>query len=264
LWERTSREFVAFQQHPPPAATSTINRRLRLLHRFVEFLTGTPPVIPVWQYRNHAEGFHGRARRGSLRLKEPHRVIQPLRDAEFLTFFGSLRTWRDHAITLLMWCEGLRSMEVLNLTVRDVEFQQKTLRIEGKGNKQRVMPLAEPVANALRLYLRLERPKGSSTSLFLVLKGPNRSRPLTLAGLRRIFRYHRKKSGVDLANPHRFRHSFGANMTRAHVSLLALAKMMGHNSPQTTMRYVEIEDTELRTLYFQALESLLPENLLEE
>ena len=257
-------EFVAFQQRPPRAAASTINRRLRLLHRFVDFLTGTPPVIPVWQYRNHAQGFHGPARHGSLRLKEPHRVIQPIKDAQFLAFFGSLRTWRDRAITLLMWGEGLRSMEVLNLATGDVDFQQRSLRIEGKGNKQRVMPLADVVANALLLYLRLERPKSSSASLVLVLKGPRRDRPLTLAGLRRIFRYHRKKSGVGCANPHRFRHSFGTNMTRARVSLLALAKMMGHSSPQTTMRYVEIEDEELRTLYFQALESLLPEDLLDE
>ena len=53
-------------------------------------------------------------------------------------------------------------------------------------------------------------------------------------------------------------------MTRHRTPLLALAKMMGHSSPNTTMRYVEIEDAELRGLYLEAIEKLLPGNLLDE
>jgi len=257
-------EFIEFQQRPPPAAPSTINRRLRLLQRFVDFLTGAPPIIPPWEYRSHAASFYGPARRGSLRLKEPHRVVRPLKDAEVLEFFGSLKTWRDRAITLLMWAEGLRSMEVLNLTIPDLDFHHMSMRIQGKGNKERVMPLATPVANALVLYLRLERPAVSSPRLFLVLKPPHRGRPLSAEGLRMIFRYHRTASGVHSANPHRFRHAFGTNMTRHRTPLLVLAKMMGHGSPNTTMRYVEIEDTELRALYLEAIEKLLPRDLLSE
>jgi len=254
-------EFIEFQQRPPPASPSTINRRLRLLHRFVDFLTGAPPIIQPWAYRSHAASFYARARRGSVRLKEPHRVVRPLKDAEVLEFFSSLKTWRDRAITLLMWAEGLRSAEVLSLTLPDLDFHHMSLRIQGKGNKERVMPLAQPVANALVLYLRLERPAVPSPRLFLVLKPPHRGRPLTLAGLRAIFRYHRKASGVLAANPHRFRHAFGANMTRYCTPLLALAKMMGHSSPNTTMRYVEIEDAQLRALYLEAIEKLLPGDL---
>ena len=81
-------------------------------------------------------------------------------------------------------------------------------------------------------------------------------------GLRRIFRYHRNKSGITQANPHRFRHSFGANMTRCRVPLLVLARMMGHSSPHTTMRYAEIEDHELRAHYQQALDILQAKGLL--
>jgi site-specific recombinase XerD len=257
-------EFIEFQQRPPPAAPSTINRRLRLLQRFVDFLTGTPPIVQPWEYRSHAASFYARTRRGSLRLKEPHRVVHPLKDAEVLEFFSSLKTWRDRAITLLMWAEGLRSAEVLDLTIPDLDFHHSSLRIQGKGNKERMMPLAEPVANALVLYLRLERPGVSSPRLFLVLKPPRRGRALTLGGLRAIFRYHRKTSGVHTANPHRFRHAFGTNMTRYRTPLLALAKMMGHSSPNTTIRYVEIEDAELRALYLEAIEKLLPGDLIDE
>jgi site-specific recombinase XerD len=124
------------------------------------------------------------------------------------------------------------------------------------------MPLAEAVADTLRLYGRLERPTTSSQAVFLVLKGKRRGQPLSMDGLRRIFRYHRSKSGITQANPHRFRHSFGANMTRCRVPLLILARMMGHSSPHTTMRYVEIEDHELRAHYQQALDTLKAKGLL--
>jgi len=255
-------EYIEFQQRPPPASPSTINRRLRLLQRFVDFLTGAPPIIQPWEYRSHAASFYARARRGSVRLKEPHRVIRPLKDAEVLEFFNSLKTWRDRAITLLMWAEGLRSAEVLNLTIPDLDFHHMSLLIQGKGNKERMMPLATPVANALVLYLRLERPAVPSPRLFLVLKRPRRGQPLSMKGLQAIFRYHREASGVHTANPHRFRHAFGANMTRHRTPLLALAKMMGHSSPNTTIRYVEIEDAELRAFYLEAIEKLLPQDLL--
>lgn len=256
--------FIDYQQRPPPASPSTINRRLRYLQRFVQFLTGAAPVVVAWRQYNHALCFHTRSRRGSVRIKEPHRVVHPLSDAQVLTFYSSLKTWRDRAMMLLMWAEGLRAAEVLNLTVNDIDSQAQSLRIHGKGRKQRVMPLAEAVATTLRLYEQLERPTTASVAIFVVLKGPRRGAPLSTEGLRRIFRYHRSTSGITQANPHRFRHCFGATMTRCRVPLLVLARMMGHSSPHTTMRYVEIEDHELRDQYRQALDILKTKGLLHE
>ena len=198
--------FIDYMKRPPPASAATINRRLRLLQRFVQFLTGEAPVVAAWRQHTHALNFHSRSRRGSVRVKEPHRVIHPLKDNQVMTFYASLNTWRDRSIMLLMWAEGLRAAEVLNLTVNDIDPQGQSLRILGKGNKQRVMPLADAAANTLRLYAQLERPKTDSQAMFVVLKGPRRGQPLSAEGLRRIFRYHRRKSGIKQANPHRFRH----------------------------------------------------------
>lgn len=256
--------FIDYMQRPPPASAATINRRLRLVQRFVEFLTGRAPVVDAWRRHTHALSFHSRSRRGSVRIKEPHRVIHPLKDNQVLTFYTSLKTWRDRSIMLLMWAEGLRAAEVLGLSVNDIDPQGQGLRILGKGNKQRVMPLADTAANTLHLYAQLERPTTDSQAMFVVLKGPRRGQPLSAEGLRRIFRYHRGKSGITQANPHRFRHSFGANMTRCRVPLLVLARMMGHSSPHTTMRYVEIEDPELRAHYLEALDVLKTQGMLHE
>ena len=256
--------FIDHLQRPPPTSPCTINRRVRLLQRFVQFLTGAAPVVAAWRQHTHALSFHSRSRHGSVRIKEPYRVVHPLKDAQVLEFYRSLKTWRDRAMMLLMWAEGLRAAEVLNLTGDDIDSSGQSLRILGKGRKQRVMPLAEAVATTLRLYALLERPTTGSASVFVVLKGPRRGAPLSADGLRRIFRYHRGTSGITQANPHRFRHSFGANMTRCRVPLLVLARMMGHSSPHTTMRYVEIEDAELRAHYRQALDVLKAKGLLHE
>jgi len=248
--------FIDYMKRPPPASPSTINRRLRLLQRLVEFLTGAAPVVAAWRQHTHALNFHSRSRRGSVRIKEPHRVIRPLTDTQVMAFYASLKTWRDRSMMLLMLAEGLRSAEVLNLRVNDIDALGQSLRILGKGNKQRVMPLAEAAVNTLRLYAQLERPTTDSQAMFVVLKGPGRGQPLSAEGLRRIFRYHRGKSGVTAANPHRFRHCFGANMTRCRVPLLVLARMMGHSSPHTTMRYVEVAQADVREAYDQALTQL--------
>ena len=81
--------FIDYQQRPPPVSPSTINRRLRLVQRFVEFLTGEAPVVAAWRQHTHALNFHSRSRRGSVRIKEPHRVIHPLKDAEVIRFYAS-------------------------------------------------------------------------------------------------------------------------------------------------------------------------------
>jgi len=256
--------FIDCLQRAAPLSPSTINRRVRLFQRFVQFLTGTAPFVTAWRQHTHALHFHSRSRRGSVRIKDPHRVVQPLKDGQVLQFYRSLKTWRDRAMVLLMWAEGLRAAEVLNLTVNDIDPIGQSLCILGKGRKQRVMPLADAVASTLRIYASVERPTTESLAVFVVLKGPRRGSPLSADGLRRIFRYHRGRSGIAQANPHRFRHSFGANMTRCRVPLLVLARMMGHSSPHTTMRYVEIEDAELRAHYRQALDVLKTQGLLHE
>ncbi len=89
-------------------------------------------------------------------------------------------------------------------------------------------------------YLRLERPDPCSAALFVSLKGRARGTHMTAAGLRSLFRHHRQTTGVTLANPHRFRHTFASDMVRAGVSLPALMQLMGHAHIQTTLLYVKL------------------------
>ena len=102
--------------------------------------------------------------------------------------------------------------------------------------------------------LHLERPLTSSPYLFVCLKGPKRGRSMTPAGLRSLFRYHRRKSKVGRANAHRFRHTFGSDMVSAGISLPALMRLMGHSNIQTTMLYVELSPQEVWRQYHLAVE----------
>jgi site-specific recombinase XerD len=122
---------------------------------------------------------------------------------------ASFQTWRDRAIADLMLYCGLRSCEVLALKIADVDLGGRWLQVVGKGNRERRVPLDGDVASVIQVYLLAERPQTSNTNVFIVAKGPSRGQPLTTAGLRTIFRYHREISGIGAGHPHALRHTFG-------------------------------------------------------
>jgi len=80
---------------------------------------------------------------------------------------------------------------------------------------------------------------------------------MTLAGLRSLFRYHRKLTDIQLANPHRFRHTFASDMVRAGISLPALMQLMGHSDIQTTLRYVQVTPQDVYLQYTRAVAQLV-------
>lgn len=248
-------DFIAGQrQIQPSVAVPTLNRRLELLQRLGDILAQRPPSLASRKLR--------RRRSSQVRLRAEQRLVRPLADHEILAFFESLRTARDRAIVLALWLAGLRAAEVLRLQTHDIDFHTLSLKVFGKGRKERMLPLAEPLAKALLYYVHFERPAHAGSPLFVVLKGPHRGRPLSYAGLHRIFRYHRQLSEILHANPHRFRHAFGASMTRCQVPLAVLASLMGHSNPQTTMRYIQLNDQQVREQYEHAIQILQQDGCL--
>ena len=141
-----------------------------------------------------------------MRVKPAKRQIVPLSIDEVSRFWSSFATARDLAIVGLMLLQGLRSAEVLALNPEDALLSEAQLRVRGKGDKLRFLPLAPETIQLLDHYLRLERPDPCSAALFVSLKGPSRGARMTASGLRSLFRHHRHTTGVPLANPHQFRH----------------------------------------------------------
>jgi len=189
-----------------------------------------------------------------LRLQEPQRVILPLSAEQVAHFWNSFHTFRDLALVGLMLQDGLRSCEVLALQLADLELADAQMCVLGKGNKQRLMPLPQEIIDVLEKYLRLERPLTNSPVLFVSLKGRCRGLPMTPAGLRSLFRHHRAGSHIRQANPHRFRHTFGADMVRGGISLPALQQLMGHSQIRTTMIYAQLAPQDVWREYRRAIE----------
>jgi site-specific recombinase XerD len=142
---------------------------------------------------------------------------------------------------------------VLALNRDDLLLPEAQIRVRGKGNKIRFLPLAPETIQLLDHYLRLERRDLNMTALFVSLKGAARGARMTPAGLRSLFRYHRQTTGVAIANPHRFRHTFASDMIRAGVSLPALMQLMGHAYIQTTLVYVQVTPLEVYQQYARAV-----------
>lgn len=271
LTESTLLEYLRFQSalQPRPCG-STINARIAVADRA---LRNEFPDAPCQIARGFHQAYLRRRPMGlarprwaitRLRVKEPKRSIVPLSIDEVTRFWSSFRTTRDLAIVGLMLLQGLRSAEVLVLNPDDVLLSEGQLRVRGKGSKLRFLPLAPETVQLLDHYLRLERPNPCSAALFVSLKGPARGRRMTPAGLRSLFRYHRRTTGIKLANPHRFRHTFASDMVRAGISLPALMRLMGHSDIQTTLIYVQVTPQDVYLEYARAVAQHLrplPENL---
>ncbi|GGL10323.1 tyrosine-type recombinase/integrase [Nocardia jinanensis] len=129
---------------------------------------------------------------------------------------------------------------MLALEVADVDIGRGWIRVWGKGAKERAVPLDTDLARVIQGYLLVERPELSSARLFLVSKGSNRGQPLTSAGLRTIFRYHRQLSGVTAGHPHALRHSFGTALAEAGVDLSVMQALLGHTHVDATARYIHL------------------------
>lgn len=251
-------------------AATTINRRLAAISGLFTFAGLRDPEAknPVpkrrdagWRAAGERTGLlaHTRRRRGprsALRLREPRRLPVALSANDAATLVGSLRTWRDRAIAgLMLWC-GLRSMEVLGLDVTDVDIGGRWVTVTGKGDKQRRVPLDTDVASVIDVYLLAERPESDSDRLFLVAKGPHRGAPLTAAGLRTIFRYHRELTGVAGGHPHALRHTFGTVLAEAGVDLAVMQALLGHAHVDTTARYVHLAPAHVKAEFDAARERI--------
>ena len=236
------------------AAPATMNRRVAAARGMFEYavMCGDVAVNPVPAPRR-STGLRAR-RRGLLghvqrrRPAAPGRLVRqdrPLPESvevdDIEVFLADLNTHRDRAIVLAMLLGGLRASEVRTLRLADVNMGMRQVTITGKGSKQRLVPVDRAFFTEVRCYLDRERPKDLATpECFVVLRGPTTGQAMTEAGLRKIFRVHRARTGAVRVRPHRLRHTFGTDLAAAGIDLLVLRDLMGHTHVETTAAYVHL------------------------
>lgn len=268
LTQRDLLDFVS-DQRKSDASPKSINHRLVVIGLMYRYLTGrvipagAGASLPAPYYKGRGRdrdlGLHRikNPRHRNLQVKTPRTLVEPLTAEQARLLIGSFKRYRDISIAYLMLLCGLRSREVLTLDVRDVSFDHGRLCVSGKGNKERVLPLPTLLITCLRSYLRLERPSVCRTSrLFVVLKGKRRGLPMTVSGMRSLFRYRRRNEKLKNANPHRLRHTFGTDMARSGVRLPILQKMMGHADSKTTLQYINLSMADVAAEFQRAAEEI--------
>lgn len=261
-------EFMAFQQSVD-AGPSSINRRLNTVEQYYRFVhdrhlprgNGVTCAKPNFHGQGYDRnlGLFWQRRSGDLRLrvKMPVKLVEPLTPEEVKAFLQSLRCYRDLAMTLAMGLCGLRSCEVLSLRIDNVDLARGRMRFRGKGNRERLVPMAPQLVDAVRKYLVYERPElTSAPELFVSLQGHHLGLGMSSAGLISLFQRKRRKTSLAKANPHRFRHTFGADMARAGMQLPTLQKLMGHASYETTLRYIFLNIEDVTEEFHRTMERL--------
>jgi integrase/recombinase XerD len=149
---------------------------------------------------------------------------------------------RDKALLELMYGSGLRVSEALSLTRDALRLREGYLRVVGKGDKERAVPLTRTSVTALTRYLEHGRPQLVSRRdpgpLFLNRRGGRMSR----MGLWRTLRRYARAAGVDADfHPHMLRHSFATHLLEGGADLRAIQEMLGHASVTTTQIYTQVD-----------------------
>ena len=263
------RRVVSLAARRGPAA-ATMNRRIAAVRGLFEFLvmSGERDSNPVPSPRRSSglrrvrSGLLGhvqsrRPTQGGRLVRQDRKLPESLAADDVEAFLADLGTRRDRAIVLLMLLGGLRASEVRSLRLADIDMGMRQVLVVGKGAKQRRVPVERTFFAELAGYLRHERPKGLSTpECFVVLRGPTTGQAMTEAGMRRIFRTHRARSGATRVRPHRLRHTFGTELAQAGIDLLVLRELMGHAHAETTAGYIHLSDETVFAEWIRASQAM--------
>nr|WP_208406502.1 site-specific tyrosine recombinase XerD [Amycolatopsis granulosa] len=231
--------------HPPLAASSAARAlvAVRGLHRFAH-LDGLTEDDPAREVRPPAP---------AKRLPKALPVDEVLRLLAMPAAEGE-RPLRDRALLELLYSTGARISEAVGLDVDDVDRTERTVLLDGKGGKQRLVPIGRPAVEALEAYLVRARPvlarRGHGTSaLFLNARGTRLSRQSAWQVLKATAERAGIASGVS---PHTLRHSFATHLLEGGADVRVVQELLGHASVTTTQVYTLVTMNTLREVYATA------------
>ncbi len=150
---------------------------------------------------------------------------------------------RDFAILILFSYTGMRISELQGLNLNSLNFDENSVKVMGKGSKERVIPLIEPVIQSLRKYIAI-RPMADTEALII----SKQKKRISIRALRDIVYKYRKLAGISVNNfsPHKLRHTFATLLHNRDVDILDIQALLGHASIATTQIYTHTNSKRLR------------------
>lgn len=166
-------------------------------------------------------------------------------DAMIATFdMTTVKGCRDNAIVEVLYSTGLRVSELISLRIDNLFFGEGYIRVVGKGDKQRLVPIGSVARDKIQLYMELRRPrKPSEATLFL----NNRGEPLTRIMIFNIIKQAARLAGVEKnISPHTLRHSYATHLLEGGANIRQVQELLGHESITTTEVYTHLDREHLR------------------
>ncbi|MCL2526186.1 MAG: site-specific tyrosine recombinase XerD [Coriobacteriia bacterium] len=242
---RQLRRYLA-EQSSAQYARSTIARRLSTLRSFFHFLQQEGSVDS-----NPATLLQTPKKEKML----PHTLSQTEMDALLeISDTNTPEGMRDTALLELLYASGGRVSEIAGLRTEDLKLDQGIVRIEGKGGKDRYVPLHGLAIRKLENYLASARPvfaaKVPSTELVFL---SSRGNPLSADAIRRIVKKSALLAGITRpVSPHSFRHSFASDLLNNGADLRSVQELLGHANLSTTQIYTHLSAKRLQSIHEQA------------
>lgn len=161
---------------------------------------------------------------------------------------------RDQAMLELFYGTGIRLSELSNLKLNDIDFINRLLKVAGKGNKQRLVPLGEFAARSLKKYLEVRDQLIKKT----IIKGVSAvflnkyGQPLSRRGIQRRVEKYLQQVSSGGTSPHVLRHSFATHLLDEGADLMAVKELLGHSDLSATQVYTHVSTERLKQIYRQA------------
>jgi integrase/recombinase XerC len=232
------RAWVA-RMHAASLSAVTMGRKLAAVRSFGNWLCriGTLAHNPARAIRNP---------------KAPQRLPRFLSEPEIRMLLespgNSDEGRRDRAILEMLYATGLRASELTGLDVDSVDFDRRTVRVVGKGRKERIVPFGAHAARRVDDYLEVREGwlRGRTDALFLSPRGKR----LSTDGLRKLLARRLQDAAINKrVTPHAIRHSFATHLLNAGADLRAIQELLGHASLGTTQRYTHVSTAQLKAIY---------------
>jgi integrase/recombinase XerD len=157
---------------------------------------------------------------------------------------------RDRVLLEMIYACGMRVSEIINCKLESFDKDEAFVRVLGKGDKTRLVPIGRSALDALQMYLEKGRPKlvrtGTKNHIFLTVRG----RPLTRERVRQILRERARAAGLEQhVFPHILRHSFATHLLENGADLRIIQEMLGHADISTTQIYTHLEQQRLNSIH---------------
>jgi integrase/recombinase XerC len=242
---RLLRSWLALE-HTKGASRTTLARR-----------ASAARVFTAWAHRR---GFLPTDPGAALSSPKPHRhlpeVLRADEAAAVLDVVGAddtLTGARDRAVLELLYASGARVSEICGLDVDDVDRQRRTVRVFGKGRKERVVPIGVPAVEAVDAWLTRGRPAWvSARSGPALLLGARGGRLDTRTARRAVHRWLAEVPGIPDLGPHGLRHSAATHLLEGGADLRTVQELLGHATLATTQIYTHVSIERLRATYERA------------